>query len=60
MNVNRLESVRPLEAMVIEATYSGGQKVRVDMTEIAARLKVFAPLTDRTVFEQVGVADWGH
>ena len=59
-NVNRLEAVRPLDGMVLEAVYSGGQTVRVDMSEIADRLKVFAPLADRAVFEQAAVTDWGH
>jgi hypothetical protein len=59
-HVNRIESVRALEGMVIEARYRDGQTVRVDLTELAGRLAIFAPPKDRAVFERVAVEDWGH
>ena len=59
-NVNRLESVRPLDGMVLEAVYSGGQVVRVDLSEVTGRLRIFAPLAERAVFLQAAVTDWGH
>lgn len=58
--VNRLQSVQPLDNLVLEATYTSGQAIRVDLTDLVARLAVFAPLQNRQVFNQVAVADWGH
>jgi DNA-binding XRE family transcriptional regulator len=58
--VNRIESVRALDGMVIEARYSSGQVVHVDLTELAGQLAIFAPLKQRAVFERVAVEDWGH
>ncbi|MCL2021830.1 MAG: DUF2442 domain-containing protein [Betaproteobacteria bacterium] len=58
--VNRIESVRPLEGMVLEAVYSGGHVIRVDMSAVAERFRVFAPLLEKAMFLQVAVTDWGH
>jgi DNA-binding XRE family transcriptional regulator len=58
--VNRLESVRPLDGMRLEAHYAGGQIVEVDLAETAGRLAIFAPLNDHAVFERAAVTDWGH
>lgn len=58
--INRLESVRPLEGMILEAHFSYGQVVRLDMTDTANRLVAFAPLKKRTVFARAAIADWGH
>ena len=58
--VNRVQTVRALAGMVVEVQFAGGQTVRVDMSETADRLAVFAPLKKRAVFRRVHVADWGH
>lgn len=58
--VNRLQSVQPLDDWILEATYSSGQVIRVNLTDLVARLEIFAPLQDQQLFKQVAVADWGH
>jgi hypothetical protein len=58
--INRLETVQPLDGMRLEARYSGGQVVQVDLSDLARRLTVFAPLAQREVFEAAAVTDWGH
>lgn len=58
--INKIESIQALDGMTLEARYSSGQLVRVDMSALADRLAVFAPLRQRDVFEQAAVTDWGH
>lgn len=45
---------------MLEAAYASGQVVQIDLTDLAQRLEVFAPLQDRAVFERAAVSDWGH
>jgi len=58
--INRIASVSSLGSMLLEVTYQGGQKVKVDCTELPRRFAVFAQLQDPAFFNQVEVADWGH
>jgi len=58
--INRIASVRPLDAMYIEVKYQGGQTILVDCSQLAQRFAVFEPLQNPDFFKQVEVADWGH
>jgi hypothetical protein len=58
--VNRIQSVKPLRGLALEVVYTGGQVVRVDVSELPRRFAVFAALNDRTFFKRVAVGDWGH
>ncbi len=58
-NVNRLLSVDVKAGMVLEATYTGGNTILVDLTDVARRLKVFAPLESRREFRRAAVVDFG-
>ena len=58
--VNRLESVKPLDGMRLEIGYTGGQVVRVDFSELSERFTVFADLRKPDFFRAAAVADWGH
>jgi hypothetical protein len=46
-NVIRLQSVSVEAGMVLSAIYTGGNTIRVDLTDVARRLEVFAPLESR-------------
>ena len=59
-HINRLQAVKPLDGMVLEVCYAGGQVVRVDFSELAERLAVFADLRKPDFFRAAAVADWGH
>jgi len=58
--VNRLQAVKPLDGMTLEISYTGGQVVRVDFSELAERLAVFADLRKPDFFRAAAIADWGH
>ena len=58
-NANRLQSVSFEAGMVLVATYTGGNTIRVDLTEVAQRLEVFAPLESRREFRRAAVVDFG-
>lgn len=58
-NVNRLQSVTVESDMVLAATYTGGNTIRVDLTDVAQRLEAFAPLESRREFRRATVADFG-
>lgn len=58
-NVNRLQSVNVGAGMVLEATYTGGNTILVDLTDVARRLEAFAPLESRREFRRATVADFG-
>jgi hypothetical protein len=58
-NANRLQSVSVETGMVLVATYTGGNTIRVDLTDVAQRLEVFAPLEARREFRRAAVADFG-
>ena len=59
-NINRIESVKPLRGLALEVAYTGGQTVRVDVSELPDRFGVFARLRERDFFRRVAVGDWGH
>ena len=58
-NVNRLQSVSVEAGMVLSAIYTGGNTIRVDLTDVAQRLEVFAPLESRREFRRAAVVDFG-
>ena len=58
--VNRIQSVTPHRGMVLEVAYTGGQVVRVDVSELPQRFTVFAELAKPAFFKRVAVGDWGH
>lgn len=58
-NINRLQSVSIEAGMVLAATYSGGNTIRVDLTDVVQRLEVFAPLESRREFRRAAVVDFG-
>lgn len=58
-NANRLQSVSVGTGMVLEATYTGGNTIRVDLTDVARRLEAFAPLESRREFRRAAVVDFG-
>lgn len=45
--------------MVLAATYTGGNTIRVDLTEVVQRLEAFAPLESRREFRRATVVDFG-
>lgn len=55
----RLANVQVVASGVIKATYTDGRMVSVDMNGIISGYAAFAPLSERTEFETVAVADWG-
>ena len=58
-NVNRLQSVNVGAGMVLTATYTGGNTIRVDLSDVARRLEAFAPLESRREFRRAAVVDFG-
>ena len=58
-NANRLQSVSVGTAMELVATYTGGNTIRVDLTDVARRLEAFAPLESRREFRRAAVIDFG-
>lgn len=58
-NANRLQSVNVEAGMVLAATYTGGNTIRVDLTDVARRLEAFAPLESRREFRRAVVVDFG-
>ena len=58
--VNRIQSVKPLRGLALEVAYTGGQVMRVDVSELPRQFAVFAALNDRAFFKRVAVGDWGH
>lgn len=59
-NINRIQSAQPLDGMLMEIHYTGGQAIRVDFADVAERLTVFAELKNPDFFRRAAVADWGH
>jgi hypothetical protein len=59
-NLNRIESVHPLEGARLELRYTGGQVVSVDFSEMAERLPVFAELKTPDFLRSATVTEWGH
>jgi hypothetical protein len=57
-NVNRLKSVNVEAGMALAATYTGGNTIRVDLTDVARRLEAFAPLESRREFRRATVVDF--
>jgi hypothetical protein len=55
--INRLQSVKPLDGMAPEVRYTGDQVVRVDFSELPARFAAFAGLRDPDFFRRAAVAD---
>ena len=55
----RLANVQVVASGVIKVTYTDGRMVSVDMNGIISGYTAFAPLSERTEFETVAVADWG-
>ena len=58
-NVNRLKFVNVEAGMVLAATYTGGNTIRVDLTDVARRLEAFAPLESRREIRRATVVDFG-
>lgn len=58
-NANRLQSVSAEAGMVLAATYTGGNTIHVDLSDVARRLEAFAPLESRREFRRAAVADFG-
>ena len=58
-NANRLQSVSVGTAMELVATYTGGNTIRVDLTDVARQLEAFAPLESRREFRRAAVIDFG-
>ena len=58
-NANRLQSVSVGSGMELVATYTGGNTIRVDLTDVARRLEAFAPLESRREFRRAAVVDVG-
>jgi len=58
-NVNRLQSVNVEAGMMLAATYTGGNAIRVDLSDVARRLEGFAPLESRREFRRAAVVDFG-
>ena len=58
-NANRLQSVTVEAGMVLAATYTGGNTIRVDLTDVTRRLEAFAPLESRREFRRATVVDFG-
>jgi hypothetical protein len=55
----RLESVNSEAGMALTATYSDGRVLRVDLSDLAQRLQIFAALENPTEFATAKVADFG-
>ena len=58
-HANRLQSVSVGTGMVLVAAYTGGNTIRVDLSDVARRLEAFAPLESRREFRRAAVADFG-
>ena len=58
-NVNRLQPVAVEGGMVLTATYTSGNTIRVDLSDVARRLEAFAPLESHREFRRAAVADFG-
>ena len=58
-NTNRLQSVSVEAGMVLAATYTGGNTIRVDLTDVVQRLEIFAPLESRREFRRATMVDFG-
>ncbi|MDR2208167.1 MAG: DUF2442 domain-containing protein [Azoarcus sp.] len=59
-NMNRLESVKPLDGMALEIRYTGGQVVCVNFSDFPERFAVFADMRKPDFFRAATVTDWGH
>jgi hypothetical protein len=55
----RLESVSTEKGMIVNAVYSDGRALRVNMTEVAKRLQAFAALEQPSEFATAKVTDFG-
>ncbi len=55
----RLVCVSAGPGSLVSVTYSDGRQLRVDMSELVARLASFAPLENATEFATAKVADFG-
>ena len=55
----RLTVVTTEPGLRLTATYSDGRAIHVDLSDLAARLEVFAPLADNAEFATASVADFG-
>ena len=55
----RLVSVTPESGMTLSASWSDGRVLRVDLSDIASRLQLFAALEDPAEFATASVADFG-
>src|SRR5471032_673550 len=58
-NANRLQSVSVGTGMALVATYTSGNTIRVDLTDVARRLEAFAPLESRREFRRAVLVDFG-
>ena len=58
-NANRLQSIGIEASMVLSATYTGGNTIRVDLADVVRRLRAFAPLESRREFRRAAVVDFG-
>lgn len=55
----RLADVVVPEDNMIQATYTDGRAIKLNMSDIINNYSAFAPLSDGTEFKTVKVADWG-
>lgn len=55
----RMESVHTNPGMIAVVTFTDGRTVRVDLSGLACRLEVFAPLEDGAEFATARIADFG-
>jgi hypothetical protein len=55
----RLIAVVPAEKMTLSVTYSDGRVLRVDLSDVAARLQSFGALENPAEFATARVADFG-
>lgn len=55
----RLQSVSTEKGMIVNAVYSDGRTLRVNLSEVAKRLHAFAPLEKPSEFATAKVADFG-
>ena len=55
----RLVSATPESGLTLSASWSDGRVLRVDLSDIASRLQLFAALEDPAEFATASVADFG-
>jgi hypothetical protein len=59
-NPPNILSARVVGHVTVEISWSTGETLRVDLTDLANRNAAFAPLADPDVFARMVCDEWGH